>query len=203
MLRYVLGALALAGALGASGCGGGGGEAEPARPEPVRSAPASTAPADAVGTVATEAAPAPADDLDTVRTVAASDGVATVSASAPPVDLEVELLEVLDPAPATDEFSPQRDNRFVAVQVALTNLGTTAYTDTPTSGASIVDADGRPHPAAVLHAAEPSLERVTIAPGETASGFVTFELPLGARAVELHIRLNSGFGPEVGVWRLP
>lgn len=183
-----LGALLSMGALGlVSGCGGGG-------------AASSTAPSDAVGTVEGSAslpASGPAE-----RRADADAGV-RLRASRPPVTMRVRLVEIVDPAPPTPSFSPQRENRFVAARLELRNEGGAAYTDTVSTGASLVDATGGEHPAAIVEAVEPGLRRVTIGPRETVSGFVTFELPKGARVAELRVRLNSGFGPETGVWAIP
>ncbi|MEV8022368.1 DUF4352 domain-containing protein [Streptomyces sp. NPDC086554] len=104
--------------------------------------------------------------------------------------LDVTVLKVVDPARTTNQiFAPEPGNRYVAVQFQLKNTGEARYKDSPGNGAVLVDADGQHfdvdadgrHFDSALSAktsAGPSFPgSVSISPGDTARGFITFELP--------------------------
>lgn len=120
----------------------------------------------------------------------------------PGVRLRVTPRFVIDPAPGSRYYQPQAANRFVAIQVELVNVGTALYLDTTSNGARI-DGGGRRRRASILDAAEPGLNRPRLRPGARRTGTLSFELPKGARIRSFRLTLDSGVGPETGVWTLP
>lgn len=116
--------------------------------------------------------------------------------------LRVTPRAVIDPAPGSRYFHPQAANRFVAIQVELVNVGTVLYVDTTSNGAG-VDAGGRLRRATILDAAEPGLNRPRLRPGARTTGTLSFEIPKGSRIRSFRLTLDSGVGPETGIWRLP
>ena len=194
-------------ALLAGGCGSGDAAAPP--PEPAPPATTEQAETEPPAPTAVPAEPEP-DELSHEDDHALGDGelldpVAlgeTVAFAGPGVALEATAADVVDPARGTEDFTPQRDHRLVAIHVELRNVGDAAYADTPSSGAAVVTSGGDEHGAAIVPAALQPLGRVELAPGESAGGFLTFEVPREAELVELRLTPLSGFGPETAVWSL-
>jgi len=117
----------------------------------------------------------------------------------PGVRLRVTPLSFVDPAPGSEFFQPNAANRFVAIRVELRNVGTALYVDTTSNGAA-VDSGGRRRRASILDAAEPGLNRPRLRPGQRKTGALSFEIPKSARIRSLRLTLDSGFGPETGIW---
>jgi len=116
--------------------------------------------------------------------------------------LRATPLSVIDPAPGSAFFQPNAANRFVALRVELVNVGTALYSDTVSNGARLLDSRGRLVRAHILDAAEPGLNRPRLRPGERKTGTLSFELPKGIRIRALRLTLDSGLGPETGLWTL-
>ena len=117
----------------------------------------------------------------------------------PGLRLRVTPLSFVDPAPGSEFFQPNAANRFVAIRIELRNAGTVVYADTTSNGAK-VDSGGRLRRASILDAAEPGLNRPRLLPGRRKTGTLSFEVPKGARIRSLRLTLDSGFGPETGIW---
>jgi hypothetical protein len=120
--------------------------------------------------------------------------------------LAVTVVQVVDPARATDDFStPDAGKRFVAVQFRLKNTGTAVYSDSPGNGARLVDTQGQQFDATVEDtAAGPAFPgSVTLAGGDTGLGFVTFEIPTASKAAKVQFAMNSGFANDTGQWVIP
>lgn len=120
----------------------------------------------------------------------------------PGLRMRATPLDLVDPAPGSEFFQPQRDNRFVSIRIELANVGSVLYADTTSNGARIVDGRGRTLRATIIDAAKPGLGRPRLRPGQRKTGTLTFELPKGVRMRSFRLTLDSGFGPETGVWTL-
>ncbi|MEV0735403.1 DUF4352 domain-containing protein [Streptomyces sp. NPDC050549] len=119
--------------------------------------------------------------------------------------LAVTVVKVVDPAAAANDFStPGADKRFIAVQFRLENTGAAVYTDSPSNGAKIVDTLGQQFEATVEDtAAGPSFPgSVTISPGDTGLGFITFEIPTSSKIAKVQFAMNSGFAGDTGQWNV-
>jgi hypothetical protein len=119
--------------------------------------------------------------------------------------MAVTLVKVLDTAPAENEFSsPDAGKKFVAVQFKLKNTGTVVYSDSPSNGARVVDTQGQQFDASIEDtAAGPGFPgSVTIAPGDSALGFITFEIPTSSKVAKVQFAMNSGFSGNTGQWNV-
>ena len=119
--------------------------------------------------------------------------------------LDVTVVKIVDPARAGQYETPSAGNRFVAVQFKLKNTGTAVYKDSPSNGATVIDKDGQRFSESFNDStAGPSFPAsVTISPGKTALGFITFEVPRASRIVGVQFAMDSGFSDDVGEWQVP
>ncbi|MEW2527754.1 DUF4352 domain-containing protein [Streptomyces sp. NPDC047071] len=120
--------------------------------------------------------------------------------------LDVTALKVVDPATGANAYlGPDSGNRFVAVRFRLENTGDGPYKDSPSNGAQLIDTVGQRFDASWVAetTAGPSFPgSVTLSSGDTALGYVTFELPRTARPEKVQFAMDSGFSDDVGVWDL-
>ena len=115
----------------------------------------------------------------------------------------VVVTRVVDPAPAADDIlTPSPGDRFVSVQFRLHNVGSAAYADSPSNGAAVVDSSGQGYDGTAYDTtAGPSFPaNEHVAPGGTALGYVTFEVPNGVRLALVQFTLDSGFADDTGQW---
>nr|WP_211283923.1 hypothetical protein [Streptomyces antibioticus] len=84
-----------------------------------------------------------------------------------------------------DDFQPDARRHYVAVPFRLKNTGTAVYKDSPSNGATVID------------------KSITVGPGKTALGFITFEVSDGSRIVTVQFAMDSGFADDVGEWAVP
>ncbi|MDA5281630.1 DUF4352 domain-containing protein [Streptomyces sp. Isolate_45] len=120
--------------------------------------------------------------------------------------LAVTLVKVVDPARTGNPYSaPDAGSRLVAVQFRLKNTGTAVYQDSPSNGAKVVDEQGQQFGSAYQDTtAGPGFPgSITVAPGDTGLGFITFEVPKASRVTMVQFAMNSGFSPNTGQWRVP
>jgi hypothetical protein len=116
--------------------------------------------------------------------------------------MDVRVVKVVDPARPTDTvFGPRKGYRFLAVQLELTNSGTTTYSDTPAKGASLIDNKLHQYDAHITDDVGPGFGSAEIAPGHKRAGYITFEVPDGRTPIIFQFRLDSGFG-RGGLWSL-
>lgn len=117
--------------------------------------------------------------------------------------MAVTVTRVVDPAAAANVFgSPSPGNRLVAVQFQLKNVGTAVYSDSPSNGAQLIDSRGQIYNSFIGDTnAGPSLPSIAhIAPGDTALGYITFQVPLGTSVAKVQFTLSSGFARDTGQW---
>ncbi|MGW3287272.1 DUF4352 domain-containing protein [Streptomyces sp. NPDC001002] len=118
--------------------------------------------------------------------------------------LDVTVSKVVDPARPGD-FTPSAGQHYVSVQFRLKNTGTAVYKDSPSNGATVIDKAGQRFTSTVANTtAGPEFPgSVTIRPGKSALGFITFEVADGSRVVSVQFAMNSGFSDDVGEWTVP
>lgn len=106
---------------------------------------------------------------------------------------------------STDQFiTPEKGMRFVAVRIALKNVGSLPYEDSPANGAKLIDTDDQQYDAALVTgvSAGPLLESVKLAPGKGRRGVLVFSVPKKAKPAGFQFTLDSGFAPQTGEWQL-
>jgi hypothetical protein len=121
-------------------------------------------------------------------------------------ELEVTVTRVLDPAPASpgDQTLSAAD-RFVGVELTLRNIGMANYAESPLSDSKLLMADGsQASPVNLLGGpcGGNFALHVTLKPGAQDRGCVPFEARSGLHPARFQFALDSGFGTEIGTWRL-
>ncbi|WP_030384823.1 hypothetical protein [Streptomyces sp. NRRL S-241] len=129
----------------------------------------------------------------------------SLAGSEPGARLDVTLTQVVDPATPAGPVGPTDPDRLVATRFRLENTGTAVYRDSPAPATHLLDADGRRFTGIDLPTtAGPSFPAaVTLDPGATAEGFVTFRIPAGAEPAAVQFALDAGLADDVGQWSLP
>lgn len=142
-----------------------------------------------------QAAPAPAVlpadvPLNAPATVKSSDG-STITVTA------TQLVD-----PAEPEYGEVTDGtRLIAVKMTFTNSGTTAFSDSPVGAVAIIDASGQVSRSTYTDTkAGPGFDgTVDLAPGESRTGFIGFEVPATATPVKLQVDLYGDDSVELGL----
>jgi hypothetical protein len=147
---------------------------------------------------ATASAPSPASNSP-----ARVGSTLTLNANEPGEQMAVTVTKIVSHAQPADEFSsPDPGKRFYAVQFRLADTGTTAYSDSPSNGAAVVDSAGQSYQSSIYNVAGcesfPGTEN--IAAGDKGLGCVVFQVPDGAKITKVQFTLDSGFGPATGQW---
>ncbi len=163
-----------------------------------------TAPSKTGAAEKTTAEPATEDEPTKATTAKVGDTI-TLKGQEDGEQVDATLKKLVDPAQPKDEFfGPEDGNRWVAAQFELTNTGKAPYTDSPSNGAQIADADGQRFDATFADTkAGPSMTSdAKVPPGEKVLGWITFELPKGSKIVTVQFGLNSGFAEQTGQWKV-
>ncbi|GAA2146750.1 hypothetical protein GCM10009760_36830 [Kitasatospora kazusensis] len=176
-------------ALGATACG------------PTDSSVSTTAKSSAAAPAAggkTSAAPAAKGAAKLGDTIA-------LKGSDPSNTADVTVLKLVDSPDGADEYTKPADGmRFVAVQFRIKDTSSKAYSDAPQNSAKLLDAQGQSYGTSLSDTkAGPGFQvPVNIAPGESALGFITFEVPKDAKIAKAQFALDSGFAQQTGQWVL-
>ncbi|MEV4614417.1 DUF4352 domain-containing protein [Kitasatospora sp. NPDC049258] len=165
----------------------------------------------AVSTEAKPSASAPAAAADGGRTSAAPTAAKvgdTIALKGFEKDdtADVTVVKVADNAEGEDEYTKPADGkRFVAVQFRIKATGAKGYSDSPSNGAKLLDGQGQsfgPNFADTTAGPGFSGGAATVAAGESALGFITFEVPKDVKIEKIQFGLNSGMAPQSGQWKL-
>ncbi|MFE6055067.1 DUF4352 domain-containing protein [Kitasatospora sp. NPDC056446] len=151
------------------------------------------------------AKPAETKAADAPKAAAQVGDTIGLKGSNPADTADVTLVKVVDNAEGDNEFThPADGKRFVAVQFRIKASGKKAYSDAPSNGAKVLDAQGQAYGSTIADTkAGPSFQvPANIAPGESALGFVTFEVPKDVKLDKAQFGLDSGFAPQTGQWKL-
>jgi len=120
--------------------------------------------------------------------------------------IAVTLIKVVDPDAPTNEFeTPPAGDRFESIQFRIVNLGTGTYQDDPLVETTAKDAAGQSmqQPIVASTAAGAQMpSSVSLAPGDTALGFVTFDTPAGDSIAQALYSINGGFTGTTGEWQI-
>lgn len=117
--------------------------------------------------------------------------------------LTVTPLAVIDPANVGSAYvQPRRGDRYVAVSLRLTNVGTGTYYDSPANGAALTAGNGVIY-MPTFNPAGHALGTPRLRPHESRGGLLTFEIPTGVALQQFRLTLESGFGHTTGQWSIP
>ena len=108
-----------------------------------------------------------------------------------------------DPAKPDNKYlSPSPGKRWVAAQLEFVNTGTSTYSDSPSNGVKVVDAQGQTFTQSLAEIAEgPTMPgSVNLAKGEKVLGWVVFAIPTDSKPQTVQVTLDSGFGKQTGEW---
>jgi hypothetical protein len=119
---------------------------------------------------------------------------------------DVTVVKVVDNPRAADEFStPDSGKRFYAVQFRIKDTGSKAYSDSPSIGAEVVDSKGQSYDSDFINdtKAGPSFPAtVNIAHGDSRLGFITFQVPKGAKITQIQFSLDDGMSDQTAQWNV-
>ncbi|MCK2219689.1 DUF4352 domain-containing protein [Actinomadura sp. ATCC 31491] len=120
------------------------------------------------------------------------------------VKMSVTLTKLVDPATAGQYTTAKAGHRLVAVQLTLKNIGQAVYSDSPTNGAYLIDADDQQYSSSYQDVREGQSfgGQATINTGDSRKGVIVFEVPKNAKLSKFQFGLNSGFADQKGEWTL-
>lgn len=106
---------------------------------------------------------------------------------------------LFDPATPAEFFEPEPGWRLVAVELTVLNTGSTPYDESPDVAATIIDALGQQEFSLFSQTLDgPPFEgALSLAPGESATGVITFAVPATSVVVKLQMALEFGFGDQL------
>lgn len=129
---------------------------------------------------------------------------AAISGNDEGAQVSVTVLKVVATAKSDNEYmAPEAGKRFVAVQFKIANTGKVSYDDAPSNVAKVIDSEGQQFDSTIADTtAGPSLPAsVKLAPGGTAKGYITCEVPKNAKITGVQFSMDSGFG-RTGEWKV-
>lgn len=119
--------------------------------------------------------------------------------------LAVTLTKVIDPATGADQFTtPDAGNKFVAAEFSIKNTGTQTYHDDANNNVTVIDSSTQAHTSDVNSVSDCTnfnLGEYTLAPGDTESGCVVFQIPQNASVSKAQFLDNEGNG-NGGEWTI-
>ncbi|GAA3039726.1 hypothetical protein GCM10017559_80090 [Streptosporangium longisporum] len=127
----------------------------------------------------------------------------TLKGLQPGVEVAVTLNRVIDNATSNNPYvKPKAGSRYVAVELTLKNVGQQVYTDSPSAGGALIDAEGQQHRPTFAEVTEGVAFSglVTVNRGDARKGLILFEVPSTAKAVKLQFGVM--FGQQKGEWTL-
>ncbi|WP_063806209.1 DUF4352 domain-containing protein [Streptomyces kanamyceticus] len=105
---------------------------------------------------------------------------------------------------SNDFLKPAAGKKWVAARLKLVNKGGKTYQDAPSNGAQVTDKKGQGFHATVVEVtAGPSMSAsLKLPPGDTARGWLVFEIPKSSVVVNVQWTPDSGFAPDTGQWKV-
>jgi hypothetical protein len=118
----------------------------------------------------------------------------------------VTLIAVTNPAHGANEFTnPDSGKRFVATQMKIANTGTGTLHDNANNGVTVIGSDNQTYTADFANIADCTnfnSGSYTLAPAETTTGCIAFQLPTAVTPSKVRFEL-LGFGGVTGEWLVP
>jgi hypothetical protein len=121
--------------------------------------------------------------------------------------LGVTLTQVIDPASGADQYTTaDAGKRFVAADLKITNNGTAAFSDDANSDVTLIGSDNQSYTADFDNVSECTnfnSGQYTLAPGESSTGCVVFQVPDGVNTAKVQFQTQSGLSQSTGEWLVP
>jgi hypothetical protein len=121
--------------------------------------------------------------------------------------LAVTLTQVIDPATGSDQYTTaDAGKRFVAAEVKIVNNGTAAFSDDANSDMTLIGSDNQSYTAdfdTVSECTNFNSGQYTLAPGESSTGCVVFQVPNGVNTTKVQFQTQSGLSQSTGEWLVP
>ena len=119
----------------------------------------------------------------------------------------VTLTQVIDPAtPGNQYLTPDSGKRFVATVLTITNTGGSALQGDADGDATLIGSDNQsytPDFSSVSECTNFSNGSYQLNVGESATGCVTFQLPIGVAPAKFQYSAAGGFGGSFAEWQIP
>lgn len=120
---------------------------------------------------------------------------------------DVTLVKIVDPATGADQYTtPDSGKRFVGVQLNIKNTSTSAEQIAPDNDTTLFDSTGQSYSTDLNSLASCQAFAgggPNLAPGESALGCETFQIPTGATIAKVEFTPSSGFANDTGEWLVP
>jgi Domain of unknown function (DUF4352) len=120
--------------------------------------------------------------------------------------LAVTLLKIDANTKDTDGYStPPSGDAYYAAQVRIKNVGSAAWSDSPSNCMVVKDAKGQAFQTGIVLSISsgPLLPTaVTIAPGDSALGWIVFNVTKGDKVTQVQFTPLSGMGNDTAQWSL-
>ncbi|WP_051450865.1 DUF4352 domain-containing protein [Actinospica robiniae] len=119
--------------------------------------------------------------------------------------LAVTLIKVVPGAKGADEFNaPDAGKQFVAVQLRIKNVGTSAWSDSPDNCVQLRDGSGQQFNADLdnVSVGQSFAGSASLTPGSSVLGVEVFQLPSGDKLGLFQFQTDSGMGPGIAQWTL-
>jgi hypothetical protein len=157
------------------------------------------------GGVSTTPAKAPSTAPTATAQKAGVGDTINLADSASGENIAVTLVKVVDPDSSTNEFeTPPAGDRFESIQFRIANTGKGTYQDDPLVEITAKDAAGQSMQQDVVTSTAAGAQMpssVNLAAGDSALGFVTFDVPNGDKIAQAQYSISLGFG-TTGEWQI-
>ncbi len=121
--------------------------------------------------------------------------------------MDVTLVKFIDPAAGSDEFNqPDSGKRLVAAQLKITNKSANKISENADTASALIDSQKQSYDVDFSEVKDcqsfSSNALDNMAPGDTATGCISFQVPTGATASQLKYTPSSGFSSDSALWNL-
>jgi hypothetical protein len=120
------------------------------------------------------------------------------------VSYSVQLSQVIDPAQGATEFNtPNAGYRFVTTLFTISNTSSSEITENANNDTNVIGSNNQTYTAdfnSVSECTNFSFGEFQLAPGESSTGCVTFQVPVGVSVVKVRFTPSSGFSRYFAEW---
>ena len=117
----------------------------------------------------------------------------------------VKLVSVIDPATGQDGLGPKADDRFVGIEIQITNQSKTVDSGDANNNTSVVGSNEQVYSADFAPLSECTdfdSGQYNLSPGEPEIGCVTVQIPNGVGVAKVKYNPSSGFSTNNAEWTL-